>query len=78
MNFLSCGGLEIGHILRFEVGEGGGRIVIERRIVNGEAVAEVVAGGVAFALSSDWSPGAGAVSAGGFVFRISLVGMYPG
>jgi hypothetical protein len=30
MNFLSCGGLEIGRILRFEVGEGGGRIAVER------------------------------------------------
>jgi hypothetical protein len=30
LNFLSSGELEIGHISRFEVGEGGGWIVVER------------------------------------------------
>ena len=41
------------------------RTTFRRVFENGAAVAEVVAGGVAFALDGDGSSGAGAVGAGG-------------
>ena len=56
-----------------------GRIMLQRRVAGREAVAQVVAGGVALALSSDRSPGAGSVDAGGLdvFFRSHLFGFDP-
>jgi hypothetical protein len=65
VGFDGVAGLEVGCEIIAKLDEGRWRILVQGAVGGGEAVADAVAGGIAFALGGDGSSGTGAVGAGG-------------
>ena len=74
LDFVGCGGLEVGDICGLKGLEGGGRIVVQGWVGGGKAVAEIVAGGVSFTLGSDGSSERAPLAREAWICFLDLIG----